>query len=110
MLFNVPQYRHYALNGDTLCLITHTAGKDKPQSHPRPGNATRPCEGFIGTLKRECLDRIRILHRAQLHRLVAEFIGCYNRSRPHQGIGQRIPARFDKNTFLDRAESDLCLY
>jgi hypothetical protein len=37
-----------------------------------------------------------ILHRAQLHRLVVEFVGYYNHSRPHQGIEQRIPARFDE--------------
>jgi len=43
------------------------------------------------------LEHILILHRQQLHRLVTEFIDYYNLSRPHQGIGQRIPARFDQN-------------
>jgi len=42
MLFNVPQYHRCAINGDILCVIVHTAGKDKPQSHPGPDNATRP--------------------------------------------------------------------
>jgi transposase InsO family protein len=50
-------------------------------------------ERFIGSLKRECLDHMLILHRNQLHRLVIEFIDYYNHSRPHQGIGQRIPPR-----------------
>ena len=27
ILFNVLQYRHCAFNSDTLCLITHRAGK-----------------------------------------------------------------------------------
>jgi putative transposase len=54
------------------------------------------CERCIGTLKRECLDHMLILHHNQLHRLVAKFVGYYNYSRPHQGIGQRIPARFDE--------------
>jgi hypothetical protein len=27
MLFNVPQYHRCAFNGDTLCVIAHTAGK-----------------------------------------------------------------------------------
>jgi transposase InsO family protein len=58
--------------------------------------ANAHCERFIGTLKRECLDHMFILHRTQLHRPVAEFVGYYNHSRPHQGIGQRIPARFDE--------------
>jgi putative transposase len=59
--------------------------------------ANAHCERFIGSLKRECLDHVLILHRQQLHRLVAEFIDYYNRSQPHQGIGQRIPTRFDQN-------------
>jgi putative transposase len=58
--------------------------------------ANAHCERFIGTLKRECLDHVLILHRAQLHRLVAEFVDYCNYSRPHQGTGQHIPARFDE--------------
>jgi putative transposase len=54
------------------------------------------CERFIGTLKRECLDHMLILHCAQPQRLVAEFVDYFNHSRAHQGIGQRIPARFDE--------------
>jgi putative transposase len=62
----------------------------------RAPKANAHCERLIGTLKRECLDHMLILHRNQLHRLVTEFVDYYNHSRPHQGIGQRIPARFDE--------------
>jgi transposase InsO family protein len=65
----------------------------------RAPKANAYCERFIGSLKRECLDHMLILHRQQLHRLVAEFIDYYNLSRPHQGIGQRIPARFDQSYY-----------
>ena len=53
------------------------------------------CERFMGSLKRECLDHVLILHRRQLHLILQEYANYYNRFRPHQGIGQRIPSRFD---------------
>ncbi|MCJ7700617.1 MAG: integrase core domain-containing protein [Anaerolineales bacterium] len=52
------------------------------------------CERFIGSLKREFLDHIFILHRHQLHRIVQEYIEYFNSSRPHQGIDQQIPNAF----------------
>jgi len=62
----------------------------------RTPQANAICERFIGSLKRECLDHMFILHRRQLHRIVQEYKGYYNHSRPHQGIEQRIPGRFHK--------------
>jgi len=60
----------------------------------RAPKANSFCERFIGSLKRECLDHIFILHRHQLHRIVQEYIDYFNSSRPHQGIGQQIPNDF----------------
>jgi putative transposase len=77
----------------TFAASSGIKGLKTPFQAPK---ANAHCERFIGTLKRECLDHMLILHRAQLHRLVAEFVDYYNHSRPHQGIEQRIPARFDE--------------
>jgi len=52
------------------------------------------CERFMGSLRRECLDYFLILHPNQLHRIVQNYVTYYNQHRPHQGIQQRIPARF----------------
>ena len=60
----------------------------------RTPKANAICERFIGSLKRECLDHMFILHRRQLHRIVQEYVKYYNHSRSHQAIEQRIPARF----------------
>jgi putative transposase len=49
------------------------------------------CELFMGSLCRECLDHILILNSAHLQRVVVEYVAYFNRARPHQGIGQRIP-------------------
>jgi putative transposase len=53
-------------------------------------NAT--CERLVGTLRRELLDRILILSEAHLRSVLAPYQEHYNTARPHQGIGQRIPA------------------
>jgi putative transposase len=62
----------------------------------RAPKANAICERFIGSLKRECLDHMLILRSYQLHRIVREYVNYYNHSRPHQGIGQRVPAQFPR--------------
>jgi len=57
----------------------------------RAPKANAICERAIGSLKRECLDHTLVLHRRQLQHVVKEYADYYNRSRPHQGIQQRVP-------------------
>ena len=64
----------------------------------RAPRANSFCERFIGSLRRECLDHMLILHRHQLHRIVQAYIEYYNCSRPHQGIRQQIPDDFVENS------------
>jgi transposase InsO family protein len=66
----------------------------KTPIHAPKANAI--CERIIGSLKRECLDHMLIWHRSQVHRLVKEYTTYYNQARPHQGIYQRIPERYDQ--------------
>jgi len=49
------------------------------------------CERFLGSVRRECLDFFLILSECQLHRMMQEYQMYFNHTRPHQGIGQRIP-------------------
>jgi putative transposase len=62
----------------------------------RAPKANAICERFIGSLKRECLDHMLTLHSSQLHHSVRAYVEYYNHSRPHQGIGQRVPAQFPR--------------
>jgi putative transposase len=58
----------------------------------RTPQANAVCERFLGSVRRECLDHFLILQEKQLHRLLKAYVSYYNQARPHQGIGQRIPA------------------
>jgi putative transposase len=58
--------------------------------HEAP-QANAICERFVGSLRRECLDQVLVLGVLQLMRILKEYVGYFNRARPHQGIGQRIP-------------------
>src|SRR5712692_3450960 len=60
-----------------------------PYHAPR---ANAICERFLGSVRRECLDHLLILHEKQLHRVLDAYVQYFNRARPHQGIKQQIPA------------------
>jgi putative transposase len=50
------------------------------------------CERLVGTLRRELLDRVLILGEAHVRAVLTGYQAHYNAARPHQGIGQRVPA------------------
>ncbi len=49
------------------------------------------CERFVGSVRRECLDHIIIFGETHLRAVLDEYVTYFNRSRPHQGLEQRIP-------------------
>ena len=57
----------------------------------RAPRANALCERFLGSVRRECLDHLFILHERQLYRVLHAYCAYFNRARPHQGIRQAIP-------------------
>jgi transposase InsO family protein len=57
----------------------------------RAPQANAYCERLIGTIRRECLDYLLPFNQGHLRRVVKEFIGYYNRGRPHASLGPGIP-------------------
>jgi putative transposase len=48
-------------------------------------------ERWIGSLRRECLDRLLILNRRHLERVLPAYIHHHNSHRPHRSLNQRPP-------------------
>ena len=41
-------------------------------------------ERFLGSVRRECLDHLLILHEKQLHRVLGAYMHYFNRARPQE--------------------------
>jgi putative transposase len=48
-------------------------------------------ERWVGTVRRELLDRMLILGRQQLGSVLAGYVAHYNEHRPHRALGQAAP-------------------
>jgi len=57
----------------------------------RAPRANAFAERFVGTIRRECLDRMLILIRRQLELVLAEYVDHYNTHRPHRSLDQTAP-------------------
>jgi putative transposase len=62
-------------------------------SPPQSPKANAICERFIGTLRRELLDRLLIVNEHHLHKVLTEYLRHYNTARPHRSLGQLTPAQ-----------------
>jgi putative transposase len=63
--------------------IIHTPLRD-----PR---ANAFAERFVGTIRRECLDRFLIVSCRHLERVLDEYVTHYNIHRPHRSLDQQAP-------------------
>jgi transposase InsO family protein len=81
--------------GRLFSAVARSTGIKELKTPVQAPRANTVCERFIGSLKRECLDHRLVLNRQQMHWPVKEYVDYYNHLRPHQGLGQRIPAPMD---------------
>jgi putative transposase len=70
-----------------------SAARAYGSSAPRFGapNANAHAERWAGTLRRDCLDRILILNRWHLDRVLRIYVAHYNRHRPHRSLSLQPP-------------------
>jgi len=59
----------------------------------RAPRANAYIERWIGTVRRECLDRLLIVNRRHLERVLPAYIHHYNAHRPHRSLSQRPPTQ-----------------
>ena len=67
----------------------------------RAPRANAFAERLVGTVRRECLDRMLILGRRHLERVLAEYVVHYNEHGPHRSLGQLAPHTMDSPTPID---------
>jgi putative transposase len=48
-------------------------------------------ERLIGSIRRECLDHVLVLHARHLHRVLTDYFDYFHRHRPHRGLNQDCP-------------------
>ena len=59
-----------------------------PIAAPR---AKAHAERWVGSVRRECLDRILIMSRTNLETVLGEYVAGYNTHRPHRSLDQQSP-------------------
>ena len=57
----------------------------------RAPRANAGAERWVGTVRRECLDRLLILGRSHLEAVLREFVAHYHAARPHRALDLRPP-------------------
>jgi putative transposase len=50
-------------------------------------------ERFVGTIRRELLDRILIINQRHAAAVLEQYVHHYNTYRPHRTLGQAAPLR-----------------
>ena len=78
---------------DAFDAVFADAGLRVLKSPPQAPKANAHCERFIGTLRREVLDRTLILNEAHLRRTLTRYLEHYNGHRPHRALSQLCPSR-----------------
>jgi putative transposase len=66
-------------------------------------NANAYAERWVGSVPRECLDRLLILSRRQLEQVLRVYARHYNRHRPHRSLALRPPEQADRRPTPVRA-------
>jgi putative transposase len=82
---------NYSKFGPCFARVVVTSGIKILKTPYHAPRANAICERFLGSIRRECLDQILILHEKQLHRVLQAYVKYFNEARPHQGIHQQVP-------------------
>jgi putative transposase len=78
---------------DTFDTVFASEGIRILRTPVRAPRANAIAERWIGTVRRELLDRMLIVNRRHLERVLAEYVTHFNHHRPHRTLDQAAPLR-----------------
>ena len=81
--------------------VLRTEGLTVVKTPVRAPKANAFAERWVGTVRGECLDRMLILSRRHLRRVLGVYTEHYNRGRPHRALELYPP---DRRSGAERAE------
>jgi putative transposase len=76
---------------DTFDAIFASEGIRILRTPVRAPRANAVAERWVGTVRRELLDRMLIMGRRHLETVLADYVAHYNQHRPHRSLGQASP-------------------
>ena len=76
---------------EALDALFDSAGITIIRTPVRAPNANAHVERWVGTVRRECLDRLLIVGRRQLEDVLRIYVRHYNRGRPHRALDLQPP-------------------
>jgi transposase InsO family protein len=82
---------HDSIYSSNLDRALHAMGLRVMKTPVGAPQANAYCDRLIGTVRRECLDWLIPLDERHLRRVLAEWVGHYNRGRPHAALGPGLP-------------------
>jgi transposase InsO family protein len=80
------------LFGGVVSRLLKSAAVKPVRLPSKSPNLNAFAERFVGSIRRECLNRVIPLGERHLRELVREYVTHYHQERPHQGLGNRVIA------------------
>lgn len=65
-------------------------------------------ERFVRSIREECLDKFIVLGQTHLSKIARDYTNYFNAARPHQGIDNKIPEKYNQSNIIKPLGKVVC--